>query len=153
MSWAKLTELKNFTSVPMLTSQESTEKIWTVGGKVKRSFDFASHGKSAYVQTIDLATGEVTLLPDMAFNRNISDACTVMVDDKYLYIIGGLGIHSTDDWDYYGYHWSADVTRNISMLDTDTGVWKTDLPRMKITRFRHQCLETTIDGNRGKRLW
>ena len=153
MSWTLLTELKNFTSVPMLTSQESTEKIWTVGGKVRGNFGFPIlGGASTHVQTIDLSTGEVTLLSDMAINRNISSAfgaCTVMVDDKNLYVIGGLGIHSTDDWDYYGYHWTADVTRNISMLDTETGVWKTDLPRMKITRTRHQCLETTIDGNRG----
>ena len=69
----------------MLSSQESTEKIWAVGGYV------GSEGASAHVQTIDLASGQVTLLPDMAFNKNISNSCSVMVDDKFLYIIGGEG--------------------------------------------------------------
>ena len=85
MSWTELTELKNFSRSPMLSSQESTENIWAVGGYV------GSEGASAHVQTIDLATGQVTLLPDMAFNKNISGGCSVMVDDKFLYIIGGEG--------------------------------------------------------------
>ena len=139
--WNELTELKNFKSVPMLSSKESDEKIWAVGGY------FGSDGDSSHVQTINLVTGEVTLLSDMALNKNISGGCTVMVDDKFLYIIGGEGFHEGED-----FLQTADVTRNISMLNTETGKWKTDLPRMKITRIGPQCLETTIDGNRGKNL-
>ena len=44
---------------------------------------------------------------------------------------------------------SADVTRNISMLNTGTGEWTVDLPRMHHTRKGHQCIETVINGNRG----
>ena len=143
MTWSELTELKNFRSVPMLSSQESDEKIWAVGGYLKNQNYYRA---SAHVQTIDLETGDVTLLSDMAFNRNITGGCTVMVEDRFLYIIGGAGIHEED------YEWTADVTRNISMLDTKTGVWKNDLPRMRITRIGPQCLETTIDGNKGENL-
>jgi len=141
LSWTELTEMKNFSRSPMLSSQESTENIWAVGGYV------GSEGASAHVQTIDLATGQVTLLPDMAFNKNISGGCSVMVDDKFLYIIGGEGQRNQDYCDSTGC--GHDVTANISMLNTETGIWKTDLPRMRFTRVNPQCLETTIQGARG----
>jgi len=141
LRWTELTELKNFTRSPMLSSKESTENVWLVGGYAR------SEGVSAYVQTIDLNSGQVTLLPDMAFNKNISDGCSVMVDDKFLYIIGGEGKKNQDYCDSAGC--GHDVTANVSMLNTETGMWTTDLPRMRFTRVKPQCLETTIQGARG----
>ena len=91
----------------MLSSQESDEKIWAVGGYLENQNYYRA---SAHVQTIDLETGDVTLLSDMAFNRNITGGCTVMVEDRFLYIIGGSGIHEED------YEWTADVTRTGSCI-------------------------------------
>ena len=68
----------------MLSGGETGNKVWGVGG-------FTLTKTSNQVLNIDLSNGEVILKPEMIFNKNISGGCAVLIDDTYLYIIGGSG--------------------------------------------------------------
>ena len=89
----------------MLAGDVSGYKVWAVGGQM---VDLTYPSDTNHVHTIDLSNGQVTLLPpqppaplsrvefvsnhsEQVFNKNISEGCTVMVDDRFLYVIGGEG--------------------------------------------------------------